>query len=839
VAGCTTTIIGSPATFVVSPQLLAGVNGAVSNVGCFGGNTGSIDISVSGGTPAYTYSWSTVPEQTASTATSLTTGTYTVTVTDNNGCTTTASASVTEPAASLSAIAGVITEVNCAGGNTGSIEVSVSGGTTNYSYAWSTDPVQTTSLASGLTTGTYTVTVTDGNSCTATASATVVQAFNTLTADAGVLSNVGCFGGNSGSVEVSVSGGKPDYTYLWSTNPAQTSATATALTTGTYTVTVTDKNGCTATSTAEVTQPTVLTAQAGVLAHVSCFGGNNGSANVSVSGGTTSYNYVWSTNPVQTAASATALIAGTYTVTVTDKNGCTATSTAEITQPTALTAQAGVLSHVSCFGGNNGSVNVSVSGGTTVYNYAWSTNPVQTAASATALISGTYTVTVTDGNGCTATSTAEITQPTALTANAGVLAHVPCFGGNNGSANVSVSGGTTAYSYAWSTNPVQTAAIATALIAGTYTVTVTEGNGCTATSTAEVTQPTALTAQAGVLSHVSCFGGNNGSVNVSVSGGTTAYNYAWSTDPVQTAASATALISGTYTVTVTDGNGCTATASTTVNQPVAALTPTAMVVSNVSIYQGSDGSVTVSTSGGTSAYTYQWSNNPEQTTQSVSGLSAGIYSVTVTDLQSCSATSSTTVTQPTPPTVQAKDIVFSNIGSSQFKLDWKRGNGHGCTVFITEGNTGFAAPTNNVLYPANAVFGSEESQISKTGWYCVYDGTGTSVTVTGLDPSSDYQVHICEYKIGSITYNTGNASNNPATYTTYAQLLATASVVENVSCNGLNNGSVTVSVSGGNPSYSYLWSCIPAQTTLCYKLICRYLYRYRNRWCFGNHNLKR
>ncbi len=578
VAACSTAITEPAAGFVVTPQLLAGVNGAVTNVGCHGGENGSIDISVSGGTTAYTYSWSTIPEQTASTATSLTTGTYTVTVTDNNGCTTTASASITEPVASLSAIAGVITEVNCAGGNTGSIDISVSGGTTNYSYAWSTDPVQTTSLASGLTTGTYTVTVTDGNSCTATASATVVQAFNTLTADAGVLSNVGCFGGNTGSIEVSVSGGKPDYTYLWSTSPAQTASTATLLTVGTYTVTVTDENGCSATASAEITQPTLLTANAGVL------------------------------------------------------------------------------------------------------------------------------------------------------------------------------------------------------------------------------------------SHVNCFGENNGSIHVSVSGGTSAYTYSWSTSPAQTASTAALLTVGTYTVTVTDGNGCKASASASIEQPGSALTATASVVTNVSIYQGSDGSVTVSSAGGTTPYSYQWSTNPVQTTQSVSGLSAGIYSVTVTDLHTCTATSSITLIQPTQPSQQARDIVFSNIGSSQFKLNWTRGNGNGCAVFIIEGATGTALPANNVIYPPSTVFGTSTSQVGTSGWYCVYDDTGTSVTVTGLDPSTEYRVHICEYNTGSKTYNTTSASNNPANYTTYAQLLAAASVVENVSCNGLNDGSVIVTVSGGNPSYSYLWSCVPAQT---------------------------
>jgi hypothetical protein len=311
---------------------------------------------------------------------------------------------------------------------------------------------------------------------------------------------------------------------------------------------------------------------------------------------------------------------------------------------------------------------------------------------------------------------------------------------------------------------------------------------------------------------VLCYGSNTGSIEVSVSGGATAYNYVWSTNPAQTASVANSLSSGTYTVTVSDANNCSATASSTLSQPLTALTATASVVSNVSIYEGSDGSVTVSSGGGTTAYSYKWSTTPEQTTQAATGLTVGAYWVTVTDANSCSATSSIAITQPIPPAEPVVDVTITTVGSNLVELDWTRGNGDGCTVFMFQGNSGTAPPTNNVSYPANTVFGTSGSQVGTSGWYCVYDGTGTNVTVTGLAPLTDYRVHICEYKLGSKTYNTGTSPTNPANYTTYGTLLAAITVGENVSCNGLSDGTATVSASGGNPSYEYLWSTVPAQT---------------------------
>ena len=342
-------------------------------------------------------------------------------------------------------------------------------------------------------------------------------------------------------------------------------------------------------------------------------------------------------------------------------------------------------------------------------------------------------------------------------------------------------------------------------------VKVTCESAWTSSDTVKITVNQLPTAIASEVTSVTCYGGNSGSVSVTVSGGQSAYSYAWSSNPVQTTSTATALLSGIYTVTVTDANGCTASASATVSQPDE-LTASASVVANVSIYEGSDGSVSVSSGGGTTPYSYTWSCDPAQSTQTAIGLTTGTYWVTVTDANSCSATSSILVTQPTPPGVQVINVLVTSVGNTQATIDWTRGNSDGCTVFIIEGNTGTALPANNVSYPANTLFGTSTSQVGTSGWYCVYDGTGTQVTVTGLLPLTEYRVHICEYKLGSKTYNISSSTNNPSNFTTFSSISAIASVISNVSCFGYIDGSVTVSVSGGNPPYSYLWSSVPAQS---------------------------
>jgi hypothetical protein len=304
---------------------------------------------------------------------------------------------------------------------------------------------------------------------------------------------------------------------------------------------------CTTTASVTITQPSVLSASITGPTNVSCNGGNNGAATVSPAGGTPGYSYSWSTTPAQTGVTATGLSAGTYTVTVTDNNNCETTASVTITQPDALSASITAPTNVSCNGGNNGAATVTPAGGTSGYTYSWSTTPAQTGVTATGLIAGTYTVTVTDANNCTTTASVTITQPDVLSASITTPTNVSCNGGSNGAATVTPAGGTSAYSYAWSTTPAQTGVTATGLIAGTYTVTVTDSKGCTATTSVTITQP-------GVLS-IATSPANGLASNTCLTQGVIDGEFGtWNTGVTYTGGAAPITITENYTVT-TDVNG--------------------------------------------------------------------------------------------------------------------------------------------------------------------------------------------------------------------------------------------------------------------------------------------
>ena len=330
--------------------------------------------------------------------------------------------------------------------------------------------------------------------------------------------------------------------------------------------------------------------------NVSCFGESNGTATIVPDGGLAPYSYLWSNG--DTTATITGLVAGTYTVTVTDANECTATGSVTITQPALLDATAGSQTNIACNGVTTGSATVTVTGGTPGYTYSWAPSG-GTAATATDLAAGNYTVTVTDANGCTDAESFTITQPTVVNTTAGAQVNVSCNGGANGSASVAVTGGTGAYTYSWAPSG-GTAATATGLAAGTYTVTVTDANGCMDIQAFIITQPTVVNATAGTQVNVSCNGGTNGSATVAVTGGTGTYTYAWAPSG-GTAATANGLAAGTYTVTVTDANGCSATQSVTITQPEAIIID--VQPADVSTTTGGNAAFSVDAS---NVDTYQW-----------------------------------------------------------------------------------------------------------------------------------------------------------------------------------------------------------------------------------------
>jgi len=604
-----------------------------TGVNCLGSNGGSATVTPSGGTPQYTYNWSTIPPQNTSTATGLYAGTYTCTITDSAGCTYTNTVVITAPPG-LTALTPVVSNVSCFGMSNGTATVTPTGGTAPYTYSWSSG--QTTSTASGLPAGVYTITVTDVNGCIINTLIQVTQP-PLLTSTISASTNVSCFGGSNGSATISASGGTYFYTYSWSNG--QSSQTATGLTAGNYSVIVTDAHGCTSINTVVITQPSSPLTSAVSSNPVSCFGTNDGSATVSALGGTGNYTYSWSTIPIETTGNVTDLYAGVYIVTTTDANGCTSTNTVNIASPTGLTFSSPVITNVNCFGNSTGAAAVAALGGTAPYTYLW--NPTnQTTSTATGLTAGVYTVTVTDNNGCIIKTLVQITQPPLLVSALFSQTNVSCFGGSNGSAIVSTSGGTLNYTYLWSNN--QTTAAATGLPAGNYSVTITDAKGCTNSLSVSITQPPAPLASTSSSTNVLCFGGNNGSASVNTTGGTGFYTYSW--NPVApNAPSISGLTAGNYSLTTADANGCTATNTFIITQPPAIVTA---ISGNPNNCLGQNVTLNASVQGGVPAYTYSWNPSSVNTNTIVISPSASTtYTLTTTDANGCIniATQSVTV----------------------------------------------------------------------------------------------------------------------------------------------------------------------------------------------------
>ena len=338
-------------------------------------------------------------------------------------------------------------DVLCFGG-TGSATATSTGGVEPVTYSWNTTPVQSTATASNLAPGTYVVTATGANACTATASVTIAGPSAELVASGVQGAPILCNGGSS-SVTVSATGGTPPYSGTGNF----------PVTAGPYAFTVTDANGCTSVASGTVSEPSALTSSASATP-TSTPSGSDGTATVSVNGGTPPYTITWDSSPAQSGASATGLAAGTYTASVVDANGCSTSASATVTSPTcALVASSSQGAAILCFGGTT-TVTVSQTGGV---------EPVSGTGTFT-VGAGTYTYTVTDNIGCTSSTTITVSEPSQLVASSSATA-IACFGGSS-SVTVSATGGTAPYTGTGSFSEV----------AGTYTYTVTDGNGCTAST---------------------------------------------------------------------------------------------------------------------------------------------------------------------------------------------------------------------------------------------------------------------------------------------------------------------------------------------------------------------
>lgn len=792
-------------------------------VNCFNICNASLSTVVNGGTPAYTFTWSTGSN--ASAISNQCTGNYSVSVSDAQGCLVTASVNITSPPDMTVSI--TPTNPNCDGQCTGVATATVTGGTPNYTYNWSNGALG--SIANSLCAGIYTLTVHDFFGCVKTQNVAITTPpALTLTP---VNGTVTCAGACNGTVSVIPSGGTAGYFYSWNSLPVQNTQTATGLCVGNYIASVTDSKGCVSFTTATVVQPPVLSAT--ITNVVSSCNVCIGSATANGVGGTMPYTFLWSNG--QTTPVATNLCIGNHTVTVTDANGCVATTTVNIVQ-TVLVLVTSNGNTLTCNGGCTGIATANATGGTGSYTYTW-TPTLQSTATATALCSGTYTVMVADANGCSNTDQITFTNPAAITLNVSKT-DVTCNGACNGTGSASASGGTGTISYLWQPGNISTPNIG-GLCPGSYTVTASDANNCSQSQVITITESNSLTATFSFTNPSSC-PSTDGAITFTASGGVSPYTFTWTPGP-----STNPLINlgdGTYVLTLRDDNGCVRSFTTTLSDPSG---PTVTVnSSSIACFGLCTGAATLSITGA-GPFTVNWPAIPGGGII-VNNLCAGNYVAQVTDVNSCVTNQTVNIAQPTQLTssgivtnATCNSVCSASInltpsgGTPGYTYSWTPSGGTGqdpvnlCannySVTITDANACAVTNTFVITQPTPLTLSFNKKDVLCNGGCtgsvrAVVGGATTPYTYTwtpmGSFPGSnvDTIINLCT---GIYTVTASDASGCTITGTVSIgepALLTSTLTSSNNLCSGQCNGTATLTVSGGTLPYGFSYNSGPVTT---------------------------
>lgn len=758
--------------FIITNPTGPSITTTSDSVTCFGVCDGLAWTVVNGGAPPYTYQWDDPLLTTNDSVNSLCAGYYSVIVQDNLGCISVDTTTVLEPQEILANI--TYTSPSCPNICDGTATVNPNGGVGTLTYLWSNG--QTTPTATGLCSGTYSVTLTDEDGCMTIDSITLTDPtpINITLNSTLPTCNSDC----DATILANASGGTPGYTFSWNTTPIQNNSLATSLCAGAYIVTVTDNNGCSDTASVIITDPAILSTSSTVT-DVTCNGSCDGTITTNPVGGFGPYSYIWNTSPIQTTQTATGLCAGTYYVTIFDMNNCSVNDTLTITEPSPINDST-IVTGPTC-GICDGSATSTPVGGVGPYDFTWTdplnTNPSlpfstlgQPSSTVVGLCAGTVDLQITDlGTGCIYNYTVIVnsaTGPNTIISSS----NETCIASCDGSATVNVSGGFPPYSFSWTpTTPLITDSIATGLCANFYTVTVTDALGCISSDTVTITT-NGLNLNITSIIPESCFGSCDGSATVATGAGTAPFTYLWSpTTPTQTTPTATGLCVGLYTATVTDSLACSDSIGATISGPTM-LSVSATVNSPISCNNVCDGSVIATVTGGTLPYTYLWNDPLGQTTPIATGLCAGTYIVTIIDNNNCTTNDTITITEPTAITAnELLTLPACNVCDGAITINPTGGVGPFTFLWTTP-----SSPPNPVTNTINNL--------------C----------------AGAYSVDITDLGTGCVsTFNFPlNNSNAPIINTN----------VTNISCNGLCDGEITSNISGGTPPFSYSWNP-SAQTT--------------------------
>ncbi|MCA1800205.1 MAG: hypothetical protein LC650_02835, partial [Actinobacteria bacterium] len=626
---------------------------SITHIDCFGDNTGAINIAAAGGTPPYNYSidggTTYQPEALFS---GLSAGTYPISVKDAKGCEVAGDDVIlTQP--DVLEITGVVaTDLTCNGDASGTITISATGGTTPYNYSINGGTTyQTNALFSGLSAGTYPISVTDANGCAATGTDVTITEPVALTVTNVEATNVTCNGDNNGTITITATGGIAPYQYSLNGSTFQAEATFSNLPPATYQIIVQDANGCTATETdVTITEPLALAVTNVEATNLTSNGADDGTITITAAGGTTPYQYSLDGTTFQSEATFTALPPGTYQTHVQDANGCTTTYfDVTITEPGVLAVSTVNATNITCNGEANGTITITATGGTEPYQYSLDGTTFQSEATFTALAPGTYQTYVKDDNDNTISGTnVTITEPAALAVSSVNATNVTCNGNADGKITITATGGATPYQYSLNGTTFQSEATFSNLPPGTYQIHVQDVNGCTATDTdVTITEPAVLALTNVEATNVTCNGNDNGTITITATGGTTPYLYSIDGLSYQSESNFSNLPPGTYQIHVQDDNGCTAIGTdVTITEP-AALTVTNVEATNLTCNGDNNGTITIAATGGTAPYQYSIDGLSYQSESNFSNLPPATYQIHVQDANGCTVTDAdVTITEP-------------------------------------------------------------------------------------------------------------------------------------------------------------------------------------------------
>ncbi len=822
----------SEVSAVYDPCFLAFYEDVLTMPSCFGASDGSASVQILNGEAPFTFSLNGGTFESLTSFPNLASGFYDITARDGRSCERTVTIEITDPPAII--IDFEVTEASCPGRTDGALEAIPSGGTGEYvSFDWELN--YSTALIEDVTEGFYTLTVTDSDGCTASATGEV-------TAPDGIDVNVTatdaeCFGGANGSASLFVSGGLSPYTYEWPANTNGSGPIVSELTANTYFVTVNDMNGCEGIGRIEIDQPAPAIAEINIT-EVSCWGGSDGTATIEQNG-TAPFSYVWQhDNLTVTTQTATGLAVGSYSATMTDAEGCQSIGFTQMTSaPEIILVTDNIPTR--CVGTNDGTAIVLASGGVGDYMYQW--DNMQTDSAATNLAPGNYQVTVSDGNNCSQETNVSVIEASPIALSTTNTA-TSCAANNDGTASVMAMGGTGTYTYTWNDPLTQNNNIAENLFNGVYTVTVEDSNQCTALETVTVISEDTIEIATFEVDPVQCFGESNATATVFATNGDGPYSYLWSDPNGQVLPTAINLSADpNLSVTVTDVNNCSVVGTVEILQPD--ILDVVLDPQRVNCFGDSTGVITANANGGTTPYTYAWDDPNDQATPQATDLFAGQYEVTISDLNGCTTVENTEVTQPqtaiTTNITQtflgcyngntSEAIIEISGGSPDYTIIWDSDN-EGTNAENLQGGWEYVTIVDsfacqkmdsifieeldeiipNIAFVPPTCYGELDGQI---GVNFIEGGVGA-----GVVNDYEYQWNTIPVQVGPIAVGLGGDQSYDLTVTdaqgctslaetfmTQPDIIEVETIETDISCFGLEDGSLQI-IENDSTNYTFEWS---------------------------------